>query len=240
MQQGRADRQPEQARPQLRRVIDLLRHPAEIWPTFRSYLGIGRRRRLESIADLASLQKFLEERASFVAQMSLYSYLRTRAGQRYPDLFENLDFVASINAAKWQIWLACLSDLAVYTGGLLAQASPGSQARAGATVTAAVTAILDRTGIPADAGPAFAGSARDVLARLGQCDWAAVKDDGSAFTESPPALVKWAPIVEHLKAHDEPIVLNSVRFRWQEVRRDLRHCLVAEALLRDEPSPPLS
>jgi hypothetical protein len=44
--------------------------------------------------------------------------------------------------------------------------------------------------------------------------------------------VRWAPIVENLKELDEEIVKNSVRFRWQEIRRDLRRNLDAGAVLR--------
>jgi hypothetical protein len=64
------------------------------------------------------------------------------------------------------------------------------------------------------------------------CDWTRVTDDEAAFSESPSALVRWAPIVEELKQFDEGIVRNSVRFRWQEIRRDLRRCLDARAVLR--------
>jgi hypothetical protein len=49
--------------------------------------------------------------------------------------------------------------------------------------------------------------------------------------ESPPALVKWAPIIDELKRLDEAIVRNSVRFRWQEVRRDLRRDLDPAAVM---------
>ena len=101
-----------------------------------------------------------------------------------------------------------------------------------------MSGILAETGTPADAGPAFADSARQVLERLSACDWAAVTDDAGAFTESPPALVRWAPIVDELKQFDEPIVLNSVRFRWQEVRRDFRQALDAGAVLGAAPGTP--
>ena len=45
------------------------------------------------------------------------------------------------------------------------------------------------------------------------------------------ALVEWAPIGDELKQYDAEIVRGSVRFRWQEVRRDLRRDLDAEAVL---------
>ncbi len=203
---------------------------ARLGASVRDYFG--RRRGREPIVDAAGLRRFLDTRSSFVAQMSLYGYLRTRAGMRYPELFQDDGFVAAINTAKWQLWLACLSDLSVYAGGLLASRAPAAAPRVGAMMHETVAAILAETGVPADAGPDFAEAAQRVLARIALTDWAAIADDASCFTESPPALVRWAPVIDDLKKLDEPIVLNSVRFRWQEVRRQFRQSLDAEAVLR--------
>jgi len=205
---------------------------ANLCQALRDYFGSGGRRRLEPVRDAAALRRFLETRASYVAQTSLYGYLRTRAGQIYPQLFENDEFVKSVNIAKWHVWLAALSDLAVYAGGLMARRVPEAAPRAGALVRAQVEAILADTGTPPEADDEFAAHAQRLRARLAACDWTAVGDDESAFSTSPGAVTRWAPIVENLKELDEAIVRNSVRFRWQEVRRDLRACLDAEALLR--------
>ena len=89
------------------------------------YVGIGRRQREVSITDVDTLSRFLGSRASHVAQASLYGYLRTRAGTRFPTLFENPDLLKSINFAKWHIWLACVSDLGL-TRKFSAQPPPSS------------------------------------------------------------------------------------------------------------------
>jgi len=193
------------------------------------YFGSPGRSLLEPITDRTSLQRVLATRSSFVAQTSLYGYMRTRAGVRYPELFEDEGFIRLLNVAKWHVWLACLSDLAVFTGGLLRQHATTIQV--GTLMRAVVSAILDETGIPADAGEEFAAHADRVRARLAACDWDQVTDDEGPFSESPTALVRWAPIVENLKELDEEIVRNSVRFRWQEIRRELRRDLDAEAVL---------
>jgi hypothetical protein len=93
----------------------------DLWRTLREYLGTVGQGRTQGIVDRESLRQFLESRASHVAQISLYGYLRTRAGARYPELFANEDFLKSINIAKWYIWLACLSDLSIFAGGLITQ-----------------------------------------------------------------------------------------------------------------------
>ena len=195
------------------------------------YLGAGRAGRRRVLADPAALRKFLDTRASLVAQSTLYGYFRTRAGTRYPVLFDDDAFVVMINRAKWQMWLACLSDLAVYAGALLARRSRVEPSAAGDLVGRLVEEIFDCTGTPDDAGPSFAVGAEAVRERVHRCDWSALADDESAFTASPEALVRHAPIMPELMALDEEIVRNSVRFRWQEVRRELRAKLDADAVL---------
>ncbi|MCL4801442.1 MAG: hypothetical protein KJ025_17760 [Burkholderiales bacterium] len=206
---------------------------AEWLRTVRDHFGRERVRGAR-IADPAALQEFIASRASYVAQTSLYGYLRTRAGQRSTELFSNDAFVVSINIAKWNLWLACVGDLAIYAGGLLARRAAGR-----ADVAPLMESILERllaaTGVPPEAGPEFAELADRVRARVAACDWRTVEDGEGPFVESPAALVRFAPIVDQLKALDEGIVRNSVRFRWQEVRRDLRRGLETDALLAHAP-----
>jgi hypothetical protein len=206
----------------------------KVWKWLCDYFGVKRRGRRLPIKDISSLCYFIETRASHVAQTSLYGYVRTRAGVRYPELFHNDSFAEALDIAKWQVWLACLADLAVYAGGLLAHRTSAPDDRVGALMAAVVSQALDATGIPADAGPAFAAGAGRIRERLAGTDWSAVTDDDDPFCESPEALVVWAPIVDELKQYDTEIVRNSVRFRWQQVRRDLRRDLDAAAVMRSD------
>jgi hypothetical protein len=196
------------------------------------YLGPQRWRRREPVNDRAALVRFVDTRASYIAQTSLYGYLRTRAGMRYPELFDDDPFVASINIAKWNVYLACLSDLAVYVGGMLLRAGVPAETVA-TTMEGAVAEILANHGVPAEADEGFQSHIDRVHARLAQCDWSRVTDDERPFSQSPAAVVHWAPIVSNLKEHDAEIVMNSVRYRWQEVRRDLRMNLDADGVVRD-------
>jgi len=203
-----------------------------LWSGLSDYFGSLGRRRSDPIHDVSGLGHFLETRASYVAQTSLYGYLRTRAGMIYPQLFDDDAFVRSINIAKWHVWLACLSDLSIYAGGLVAQRSQAASSDVGALMEKLVASIPDVMRTPADADAEFPAHAKRVLARLANCEWDSVTDDETPFCESPAALIRWAPVVENLKELDEAIVKNSVRFRWQEIRRDLRRDLNAEAVLR--------
>lgn len=216
---------------QPRRLIDALKNPSQLLELLGQYLNVGRWKKQYPVNDKDSLKTFLNTRASYVGQYSLYGYLRTRAGMRYPELFDDDPFVVSINIAKWHVWLACLSDLTVYTGGLLYN-HPGANVNDVARLLQqAVNEILDETGLPEEAGDKFEAHVGDVRKRIANTLWHNVTDDEGPFSESPDALIKWAPVVEDLKELDEEIVKNSIRFRWQKVRRDLRALLDGDALL---------
>lgn len=214
------------------RDTGLMQRATEIVGAMREFFITGRRKRQEPVVDRESLARFLDQRASFVAQMSLYGYLRTRAGVRYFELFHNDGFIAMLNVGKWHVWLDCLGDLSIYAGGLLHHRTGQSPERVGMLVDEVVAGVIEKTGIPPDSGPQFKEHAERARKRIAEADWGNVQDGEEPFSESPGSVVRWAPIVDSLKELDEDIVLNSVRFRWQEVRRDLREHLDAEAVMR--------
>jgi hypothetical protein len=94
-----------------------------------------------------------------------------------------------------------------------------------------VDEILAENLSPDGAGPQYPDHAERVRTRLALCDWAAQADGNAPFVESPTALVYWAPIVDDLKVLDEEIVRNSVRYRWHEIRQQLRQMLDAPAVV---------
>ena len=204
---------------------------SEIYAALYLHFSRKKEKRQRPVDDPESLRHFLNTRASHVAQTSLFGYLRTRTGMRYFELFSDDVFADSLNIAKWQLWLACLSDLSAYAGGLISQRTSIEQSVLRELMINTLAAILAETGIPADAGPAFREAAEQVRKRINSLDWTRVADDESIFSESPPALVRWAPIIDELKQRDEAIVINSVRFRWQEVRREFRTVLAADTLI---------
>jgi hypothetical protein len=208
-----------------------LLRPTGLWPAIRSLFAALPWKRGAPIVDRDGLRSYLDSRSSYVAQVSLYGYLRTRAGMRYQELFSNEEFAQAMDAAKWRMWLACLSDLSVYAGGLLARRTRSENGRIASLMNATVGAVLAAHEAAIDAA-----DAERVRSRLARCDWAAVQDDATAFSESPRTLIECAPVVEQLKQLDEEIVRNSVRFRWQEVRRELRRDLDAETLMASEAS----
>ncbi len=207
---------------------------ADYWQTVSEYLGIGRKHKKQRVTDRDSLAEFLDTRASHVAQSSLYGYLRTRAGTRFPEMFENPDLLQSINIAKWHIWLACVSDLCLFSGQHLYQSGKLDESAIRQLLPEALRQIFDNTGEPEEAGPDFAGGREKVVQRVGTCDWTLKRDDDAIFSQSPEALFYWSPIADELKERDELIVKNSIRFRWIEVRRGARALLDCDALAQHQ------
>lgn len=212
--------------------------PKELFNTFRTYFGLGRAAPPEPIDSVPALGRFLDTRSSLIAQTSLYGYLRTRAGMRYPELFDDDEFLVGINIAKWHIWLDCLGDLSVYSGSRIAQLAPRETERIATMVSVLVDEIIVAKGAPEEAGGEFLPHADQVRDRITRTDWLSVGPAEDAFSASPRSVVKWSPVMDELKQLDEEIVLNSVRFRWQEIRRYFAAQLRAEALMASLPPRP--
>ena len=56
------------------------------------------------IKSVDQVKKFIQEQSSLVSQLTLYGYLKTRMGAKHVVMFEDKDFLKSINIAKWHIY----------------------------------------------------------------------------------------------------------------------------------------
>ena len=200
------------------------------WRALGRYMGFGNQKSNALISNPESLAQFINSRASHVTQTSLYGYLKTRAGTRFPDLFENPDILTSINIAKWHIWLACVSDLSIFTGLLIHQSGRVKPAEIDLMMSSMLDRVLQETEISHEAGSDFETACEKVQQRISSCDWTLDREDDAIFSQSPEALYYWSPIADELKTRDEEIVRNSVRFRWIEVRRSARSLIDINSL----------
>jgi hypothetical protein len=181
------------------------------------------------VDSIAAFDNFVATRSAYIAQKTLYGYVKTRMGTRYPAMFEDAKIIASLNIAKVNVFAACLSDLTVYaTAVALAGCPVDNNARADLARRCYAAGLHANTG---DAPPEF--SPQECTAefdrRLADTDWhrTGTPED---FTRSPLALVKWAPIADNLKKYDTEIVENSIRFAWRSVRDELRRRTDADAV----------
>ncbi len=209
---------------------------AKSWHTLGRYMGFGNQKSNAIITSPDTLAQFINGRASHVTQTSLYGYLKTRAGTRFPELFKNPDILTSINIAKWNIWLACVSDLCIFTGLLIHQSGRVLPAEIDLLMPSILDRILGETEFSPEADESMQTAMENARQRVSSWDWTLEYDDDSIFSQSPEALYYWSPIADELKTRDEEIVRNSIRFRWIEVRRSVREKLDIESIFQIEAS----
>lgn len=227
----------------LLRVIPGLKAVRTFLPEFIARLTM--RRESAPLDSVSGLARFVSTRAAFIAQKTLYGYLKTRMGTRYPHMFEDDVFVQSINIAKLQVFAACLSDLALFAARRALRDAPlddeSDESRRRLALHCYRQGLSDNAGqaegveafSPAEAEEAF-------RRRLAFFDWHDGLGDPDIFAESPAALVRWAPIAPELKKFDEEIVRNSVRFAWRDIRGQLEKRIdgpaIASELRAGEPA----
>ena len=178
------------------------------------------------------LISFIDGRAAFVSQVTLYTYVKARAGTQYPKLFENADFLTSLKIARWHIYGAAVCDLTLFAAAQL-------RVHGGLSDDAAehfAASILDNIlpNYPQDdiANNQFAAMCERGKQRAAIADWSDIAVGPAAFQSSSDAVFRWAPIADELKCDDEEILRNSIHLRWIGVRRDLKavfqHAAIAD------------
>ena len=75
------------------------------------YLGL---RPKQPLTKQSELIEFMHRNASFVSQVTLLTYIKARAGTQYPKLFENPEYLKSIEIARGHLYASCVADLAFY------------------------------------------------------------------------------------------------------------------------------
>ena len=134
---------------------------------------------------VAALERFVGQRAAFVAQTSLYGYLKTRMGTKYPRYFED----PGLLGADQDRLGAAVRELRRRSR-VHAAAAAGADGRLGADEQAALArhafaaalrqalAAEDAASAPPDAEEGFAGRVRATV-------WAAAAAGEAAFAAAP-------------------------------------------------------
>lgn len=168
------------------------------------------------------LIEFIHSRAAYVAQTSLYGYLKTRMGRQYVDIFKDEFFAPSLNKAKWELYFACVSDLTVYaisnivTNSNLADEEISNKAKL--IFDECVARTLDD-----NCPPVIMTQAKNSFTNRSQITiWANAAIGENAFSLSPETLANSSPVTEEFQELDREIVLNSVRFRWNNIREEFQ------------------
>jgi hypothetical protein len=177
-------------------------------------------RRPPPIADRAALVDFLDTRAAFLSQKSIFDYVRGRSGPYFSQIIKEKEFNDRVNEARWKNYPYSLSIVTEMVDGVLLPVT-GKPAVLVAALKSAAYEVFDRYPVPPMLGADYWKEAR---AELGS------RIDGIAL--HPPKFVKdiplpWAeiffnnmPIHERLRAQDFELIRNQLRSNLINMHRD--------------------
>jgi hypothetical protein len=163
------------------------------------------------------LKNFIQERSAHVTQTTLYGYIKTRIGTRYAMMFEDEVFLKSINLAKWNIYMAALTDCTFYVFSYLIDKKNLNQNDA-LEVFIEIIKNEKNNGLESKL---YEDTKLEFNQRLKEIDWKIYHQD-NPFKNSGLSLLKWSPIADNLKILDKEIVLNSIKLKWNIVENEFK------------------
>ena len=170
----------------------------------------------KKIKDLDELENFIQSKAAWVAQVTLYGYLKTRMGTRYVLHFENDKFMLSVNQAKWNIYSAALQDLTFFIFSYLKVNRNYQEINKAREIFFKILDDEISNKMPLDI---IEKAKKNFDERFKELNWDLHYND-LPFNNSALSLYKWAPIADDLKSLDRKIVLNSVILKWGIVQKE--------------------
>ena len=173
--------------------------------------------KFKSINSKEDLQNFVQERSAHVTQTTLYGYLKTRIGTRFAIMVEDEKFSNSINIAKWNIYVAAISDLTLYVFSYLVSEKNLKQNDAETIfmniINNEIKNGLDQT--------IYENAKKEFILKLKSINWQKFHSE-NPFKDSGLALYNWSPIADELKVLDKEIVLNSIKLKWNLVENEFK------------------
>ena len=168
------------------------------------------------ISNLDELEDFIQSKSAWVTQVTLYGYLKTRMGTRYVLHFENDEFMASVNLAKWNMYAVALQDLTFFTFSYLKNNLNYQEVDKAKEIFLKILDDETTNKMPLDI---IEEAKKNFNDRLQNINWSTYYND-LPFNPSALSLYKWAPIADELKNLDRKIVLNSVILKWDIVKKE--------------------
>ena len=172
----------------------------------------------KKIQTLDDLEIFIQTKSAWVSQVTLYGYLKTRMGTRYVLHFDNDEFMASVNLAKWNIYAVALQDLTFFSFSHLKVNYNYNKIDKAKEIFFKILDDETSNKMPLDI---IEEAKKSFNARLQNMNWEAYYND-LPFNPSALSLYKWAPIADELKNLDRKIVLNSVILKWDVVKKEFQ------------------
>ena len=173
--------------------------------------------KFKSIHSKEDLKNFVQERSAHVTQTTLYGYLKTRIGTRYPIMIEDEKFADSINIAKWNIYVAAISDLTFYVFSYLI-GKKNLKKNDAEEIFLNIINEESKNGLSKNISE---NAKNEFILKAKNINWHQYYQS-NPFKESGLALYKWSPIADELKILDKEIVLNSIKLKWNLVENEFK------------------
>ena len=170
----------------------------------------------KKITNFSDLKLFIQRKSAWVAQETLYGYLKTRMGAKYILMFDDEIFLGSINKAKWNIYAVALQDLTFYCLSYLKNNSNFNDISKANDIYKEILNDEAKNEMPNDI---IESSKKKFNERLEKIDWQKYYLN-LPFNESALALYEWSPVAEELKSLDKKIVLNSMILKWDNIKKE--------------------
>ena len=170
----------------------------------------------KKITNISELKIFIQRKSAWVAQETLYGYLKTRMGAKYILMFDDEIFLGSINKAKWNIYAVALQDLTFYCLSYLKNNSNFNDTSKANDIYNEILNDEAKNEMPNDI---IESSKKKFNERIEKIDWKKYYLN-LPFNESALALYEWSPIAEELKSLDRKIVLNSMILKWDNIKKE--------------------
>ncbi len=164
------------------------------------------------------VKKFIQEQSSLVSQLTLYGYLKTRMGAKHVIMFEDKDFLNSINIAKWHIYSCALVDCTFYCFSFLYKERGFSKTDEANNIFFEILNTEKAGGMNIEA---YENATKEFNSRYQKINWT-THYTSNPFQYSCNALYEWSPIADDLKKLDKEIVLNSMLLKWNNVQIDFK------------------
>ena len=175
----------------------------------------------KKIKTIDELENFIQTKSAWVTQVTLYNYLKTRMGTRYVLHFDNDEFMASVNLAKWNIYSVALQDLTFFTFSYLKVNFNYQDTQQAKEIFNKILDDETSNKMPLDI---ITECKKSFDERLEKINWEIYYKD-LPFNLSALSLYKWAPIAEELKTLDRKIVLNSMILKWDIIKKEFEELI---------------
>jgi hypothetical protein len=173
------------------------------------------------LSNLKNVIEFVNKNASFVSQVTLYPYIKTRAGTQHPKLFENQKFLTSLRISRWYIFMACVNDMSIFISHLCSKEQNYNKKfslKLASLISSEVFKKIEQTDIDDEE---FKKSIKFLIRYYNDSKLRKNKATETFFRRSADELVKWVPVSEEFKKQDQIILRNSIKFRWIPIRKQI-------------------